>query len=228
MQKQMQQMRVELDNRARMLVELEARPSSVGLLEVPDDAGIRDRERIIQHYKAKWDELQAENRQLKAMLVQEGENNIRIRMRSATNNQTFVQENAQLCEQALCGETAHFVEHPLQQCSRYVQEESQQHYSAHQEMYSPPQHTQVITHSVAHEQRGSIRSPPREYTASPNVMRSNSPVRIVEHYSMPSPRMASPCCQPQSPRGQSPPYTSHPAYLPQPLLAGGYTPRPGI
>lgn len=89
LQEQLTRIESERDRLSSMVIQLEARTSAGPLVErVYDDAGVKERERLIEHYKAKWDELNAEKNQFKSQMaiLQEENQKLRFRLESDSGN----------------------------------------------------------------------------------------------------------------------------------------------
>lgn len=83
LQEQLTQLRKERDRLSSKVLMLESRaPSSQTVERVYDDAGVRERERLIEHYKAKWDELNSDNLRLKSQIVSLQDEIQRIRLKA--------------------------------------------------------------------------------------------------------------------------------------------------
>lgn len=83
LQDQLSAIMAERDRLSSVVMQLEARSSSAPAVErVFDDTGIKERERLIEHYKAKWDELNAENARLKSQMSTMQDEFQRVRVKS--------------------------------------------------------------------------------------------------------------------------------------------------
>lgn len=72
----------ERDRLNSTVLQLEARGSHSAVERVFDDTGIKERERLIEHYKAKWDDLNAENNRLKTQMATLQEDFQRMRVKA--------------------------------------------------------------------------------------------------------------------------------------------------
>ena len=93
LQENLSRVEAERDRLSSLVIQLEAKTSAGPLVErVYDDAGVKERERLIEHYKAKWDELNAEKNQFKSQMaiLQEENQKLRFRIESESGNSSSI------------------------------------------------------------------------------------------------------------------------------------------
>lgn len=193
LQDHMQELQHELDLKIEVIAELEAQLHTRPPVErIFDETGLQERDRLLEHYKFKWDEIAEENRQLKAMLMQGSDESVKINMRSELNTvssahladlqrerefQTLLQEEVRQAKEEArfyCAENQRLRELLTRQASnttevhREVIVDHSGAYAqglAHNPQLAPvfaPGQAELVSRSVVREERSSSNVPVRE------------------------------------------------------------------